>query len=260
MMIGSEDEVVMDPRAEGDASSAAPAIALLPSSPDTDRLAELTSHGSDLSEASGALELALDAGEESALWMPLTMHAVTAYVRPFIHSNVRRRLDQMTGFNGVPDRWASVHAAVRTYRNTTVAHSQSDLASPLPIALLNEDGTARRVMGITASHPMPRVLAVQLRDLINEVATLVEAVTRPVVERLEQTLAGTDAATIAGWPTPRVRHHLDEDFTGVEPPHAAPTGGTLLARGIHRRLTDALRLGEGGLDSYWGAAVIRCRC
>ena len=147
--------------------------------------------------------------------MPLTMHAVTAYVRPFIHSNVRRRLDEMAGFPGVPTRWTSVHAAVRTYRNTTVAHSQSNLASPLPVALLNDDGTVQRVMGMMASHPMPRVLAAQLRDLIDEVAMLVEAMTQPVVERLEATLACTDAATIADWPTPQVRHHLDEDFTAA---------------------------------------------
>lgn len=62
MVIGSEDEVVMAPRAERDASPAAPAITLLPSSPDDDLLVELTSHGSDLSEAASALLLALDAG------------------------------------------------------------------------------------------------------------------------------------------------------------------------------------------------------
>lgn len=210
---GQRDEVLMDRRVEGDALPVAPAIAFLPSSPDAQLLAELTSHGSDLSEAASALDLALDAGEESALWMPLTMHAVTAYVRPFIHSNVRRRLDEMAEFPGISTRWASVHAAVRSYRDTTVAHSQSNLASPLPVALLNDDGTVRRVMGMMVSHPMPRVLAVRLRDLTDEVAAFVEAMTQPVVERLEATLACTDAARIAGWPTPQVRHHLDEEFT-----------------------------------------------
>jgi hypothetical protein len=90
----------MDRRDERGALLAAPAIVFLPQAPAPELLAELTSHGSDLSEAASALELALSAGEESALWTPLTMHAVAAYVRPFIHSNVRRRLDQMTGFSG----------------------------------------------------------------------------------------------------------------------------------------------------------------
>jgi hypothetical protein len=107
----------------------------------------------------------------------------------------------------------SVHATVRTYRNTTVAHSQSDLASPLPVALLKDDGTVQRVIGIAAAHPMPRALGMQLCNLIEEVATIVEAMTQPVVARLKATHAGTDAATIADWPKPQVRHHLDEDFT-----------------------------------------------
>lgn len=217
----------MDRRDGRDALSA-PGIAFLPPSPDAELLAALTSHGSDLSEAASALELALTAGE-SALWMPLTMAAVTAYVRPFIHSNVRSRLDQMIGFSWARIRWASVHAVVRTYRNTTVAHSGSDLASPLPVALLKDDGTVQRVMGITASHPMPRDLAVQLCNLIEEVATLVEAMTQPVVERLQVTLAGTHAATIAAWPTPQVRHHPRRGLHRLESPHAAPTGGFLLA-------------------------------
>jgi hypothetical protein len=68
----------MYPRAERDALGAGPVIAFLPPSPDADLLAELTSHGSDLSEAVRALAPALDAGEESHLWMPLTMHAATA--------------------------------------------------------------------------------------------------------------------------------------------------------------------------------------
>jgi hypothetical protein len=88
-------------------------------------------------------------------------------VRPAVHPLERSappRSDDWVQW--VPIRWASVHAAVRTYRNTTVAHSQSDLASPLPVALLKDDGAVGRVMGITASHPMPRVLAVQLRSRV----------------------------------------------------------------------------------------------
>lgn len=68
-------------------------------------------------------------------------------------------------------------------------------------------------MGMMVSHPMPRVLAAQLRDLIDEVSALIYAMTQPVVQRLEATLACTDAARIADWPTPQVRHHLDEEFT-----------------------------------------------
>ena len=74
-----------------------PPIAVLPDTADTRLLVDLTTHANDLSEASHTLACALSAGEESELWMPLTSHAVTAYIRPFIFSNVRRRLDEMPG-------------------------------------------------------------------------------------------------------------------------------------------------------------------
>ncbi|MGO4435096.1 hypothetical protein AB4Y88_17945, partial [Paenarthrobacter sp. RAF9] len=87
---------------------------------------DLTSHANDLSEASHALACALGAGEESELWMPLTSHAVTAYIRPFIFSNVRSRLDEMPGIPAVPAAHQAVHDIIRKYRNTTIAHSQSN--------------------------------------------------------------------------------------------------------------------------------------
>lgn len=64
-----------------------------------------------------------------------------------------------------------------------------------------------------ASHSMPRVLAVRLRGLIDEVVTLVETMTQSVFERLEAALACTNAARVADWPAPQTRHHLDAEFT-----------------------------------------------
>lgn len=79
-----------------------PPIAVLPDTADTRLLVELTSHAGDLSEAAHALSCALTEGEGWELWMPLTSHAVTAYIRPFIHSNVRSRLDEMSGVPAIP--------------------------------------------------------------------------------------------------------------------------------------------------------------
>lgn len=135
-----------------------PLFVFLPDSADSRLLVDLTSHASDLSEASHALRLALEAGEGEPAWFPLTMHAVTANIRPFIHSNVRPRLDQMPGFPGIPDGLQSIHDTIRKYRkyrNTTVAHCQSDLTMPVAVALLDGEGRVDKVQGSTFPHPMP---------------------------------------------------------------------------------------------------------
>lgn len=142
-----------------------PSSAVLPDSPDARLLVELTSHASDLSEASHTLHLALEAGAGSDLWAPLTMHAVTAYIRPFIHSNVRSRLDQMPQFPGIPIPLLPVHETIRRYRNTTVAHSQSDLTMSVAVALLDEVGRLTGVQGWTLTHPMPQALAMRFAEL-----------------------------------------------------------------------------------------------
>lgn len=84
---------------EGSNGTSAPQskLVVLPDSPDTRLLVDLTSHVNDLSEAAHSLGRALDSGEGSEIWEPLASHAVTAYIRPFLHSNVRVRLDQRRG-------------------------------------------------------------------------------------------------------------------------------------------------------------------
>jgi hypothetical protein len=161
-----------------------PPIAAIPDSADTRLLVELTSHTNDLSEASHTLALALDAGGNSELWLPLTMHAATAYSRPSAESKVRHRLDQMKQFSGIPAAMQPVHDMVRKYRNTTVAHSQSDLMLPIALALLDDRGAVRDVIGVTFTHPMPLAVAEQFAELVDAVERLVEEATRPVTERL----------------------------------------------------------------------------
>ncbi len=68
-----------------------PTVAMLPETPDSRLLAELSSYSDDLSEASDAIEQALEAGHESPLWQPLTSYAVVAYMRAFAHPDA---LDQ----------------------------------------------------------------------------------------------------------------------------------------------------------------------
>lgn len=197
-------------------------LRLLPDSADTRRLVELTSHANDLSEASHALALAFEAGDDSPAWMPLTMHAATAYIRPFIHSNVRTRLDHMEHFPGMPSGLAPLHQTVRTYRNTTVAHSQSNLATPMAFGLLDAGGRLSRVFGSTLSHPMPRAIADQFDVLIGAVSEIVEGMTEPVVERLERLWSTASPESVASWPMPTIDASLDVEFSGAQERSVAP--------------------------------------
>ncbi|MBG6219095.1 hypothetical protein IWX75_003586 [Arthrobacter sp. CAN_A6] len=130
------------------------------------------------------MKLAVDAAEGSALWEPLISHAITAYTRPFILSKVRARLDHMPEFPGIPNELQDVHDTVRKYRNTTIAHSQSDLVMPLPIAILDDTGNGKDVIGVTLIHPVPGAFIGHFADLIMAMEDLVDQATQPVLKRL----------------------------------------------------------------------------
>ncbi|MDD1477932.1 hypothetical protein [Arthrobacter sp. H16F315] len=196
-------------------SAEQPGVAVLPDMEDTRLLVDLTSHASDLSEASHTLAQAFQAGEESPLWVPLTSHAVTAYTRPFILSNVRARLDEMSGIPSVPTALQPVHDLVRKYRNTTVAHSQSDLTVPVPMAILDEAGHAVDVIGLSVIQPMPRVIAEQFRNLILAIEDIVEQTTEPVRERLRAWSMQQSPENIRRWERPELIHAADTDFSAA---------------------------------------------
>lgn len=194
-----------------------PPIAVLPDTDESRLLVELTSHASDLSEASHTLAYALSAGRESGLWMPLTSHAVTAYIRPFIFSHVRRRLDEMPGIPTLPAALQAVHDNIRKYRNTTIAHSQSNLVMPLPLAILDAEGQGVNVIGVSVIQPMPLAVAERFANLISAMEEIVDLATQPVLEQLRTWLKDQSPETIDGWELPEFTHALDSEFTAAHP-------------------------------------------
>lgn len=199
-----------------------PRIAVLPDTPHTRQLVALTSYASDLSEAAHTLRNAFEAGESSELWLPLTSHAVTAYIRPFIHSNVRTRLDEIPGIPALPPTLTGVHDVIRKYRNTTVAHSQSELTLPLPVAFLDEEGRGVKVSGVSIIHPMPLAIAESFSDLISVMEDIVHQATQPVIEGLCTWLQSQTTETIKDWDHPEFIHATDSDFSAANRRTSAP--------------------------------------
>lgn len=194
-------------------TSPQPPTAVLPDMPDTRLLVELTSHACDLSEASQTLASAFAAGESSELWLPLTSHAVTAYIRPFIQSNVRRRLDEMPDVPAVPSSMKWLHEVIRQYRNTTIAHSQSNLALPLPFVLLDDNGKPAKVAPISLTNQMPLTVAEKFACLISAVEDAVEHATQSVLDRLNAWARDRTAEEAKTWDPPEIVHATALEFS-----------------------------------------------
>lgn len=196
--------------------SAEPYLAVLPDMPDTRLLVELESHASDLSEASHTLAHAIAAGESSPLWLPLTSHAATAYIRPFINSNVRRRLDEMPDIPAVPSSMKVLHDVIRQYRNTTVAHSQSNLVLPLPAVVRDNTGKPTNVVPFSVIHQMPSAIAEGFAALIAAMEDVVAEATQPVLERLRIWVKHQTAEDVATWAQPEFVHATALEFNAGE--------------------------------------------
>lgn len=186
-------------------------FAMLPDTPDSRLLAELGSYFEDLSEAADAIEQAFEAGHDSPLWQPLTSYAVVAYVRAFAHSNVRVGL---LAHVQLPDDLVETHDMIRGYRNTTVAHSQSELSMSLPIAMRTPGGRVRQVVPITIRHNLPPSTARRIADSVDRMSDLVSELIESLTEQLTARYREANTDTIAGWPVPELDHERAERFTG----------------------------------------------
>lgn len=192
---------------------------MLPDSPDSRLLAELSSYSDDLTEAGNAMDLALEAGTRSELWQPLTSYAVIAYMRTFAHSNVRAGL--LTRL-AVPDDLLETHEMIRGYRNATLAHSQSELSMSLPLVTLTPAGTVNQVVPMTIRHNLPESTARRIAEAIDRMGTLVSDLIRPLAERLTFDYQHATASAIAEWPVPELDSEPADRFNGKSRRRAQP--------------------------------------
>ncbi|WP_026539636.1 hypothetical protein [Arthrobacter sp. 9MFCol3.1] len=203
---------------------------MLPDSADARLFVELSSYGADLTEARHALDLAIksrgggsqleDAGDH------LIAFAVIAYCRTYFPSKVRKRL---TDHIVIPDDLADIHRLVGEFRNATIAHSQSDLATTFAVGVIDTATLrVRDVSATTASQTLPPRLVDRFRQLIDTVDDLLLAVTEPVRQRLVEALSGPDLARmVAEGGRPKIIDAMDADFAPRTKRRPYPTSHTL---------------------------------
>ena len=184
-------------------------VAMLPDTPDSRLLAELSSYSDDLSEAGQAIDQALEAGHDSLLWQPLTSYAVIAYMRAFARSNVRPGL---LAHVPIPDDMVDTHDMIRGHRNTTIAHSQSELSMSLPLATLTPEGTVRQVIPITIRHNLPQTTARRIADAVDRMCALVAEKIEPLAERMTAEYRDASPGRVADWPVPDLDHEHADRF------------------------------------------------
>lgn len=86
----------------------------------------------------------------------------------------------------MPEEFAALHEKIRVYRNNTVAHSQSELVRPAPIAHLDQAGRIRRVGDAVISRHLPWQIARHFAGLIGLVRNTVEEWADDIRARLEE--------------------------------------------------------------------------
>ena len=187
---------------------------MIPDSMDARLFLELASYGADLSEARHALDLACEGGEDSPLLAAsayLIGFAALAYCRTFFASNVPKPL---TSHIEIPAGLEAIHRLVGAFRNTTIAHSQSELSTTFPVGILDA-GTlrVRHVTAATYSQTLPPPLVSRFLELLGAVDDLLFEATEPVRQRLIEELAKSDRAVmVARGARPNVINATDADF------------------------------------------------
>ena len=198
-------------------------------SPESRLFIELSSYGADLAEARNALDLAIQGLEEGTILAHASQHlvglAVIAYCRTVLHSNVRGRL---TDHIAVPEELVGVHDQVKTYRNATVAHSQSELAVTYAVGVLDSrTRKVRDVTGLTVVVDPPPPVVLEFRGLMEEMERRLDDALEPVRASLMKALDGMDRSQLRAAAKPEIQEKWAHEFNPRTKRARYPTGHTV---------------------------------
>ena len=206
-----------------------PLLVAAADSPDTRLFIELSSYGSDLTEASHALDLAIHGQEDGSALAGASPYlvgfAVVAYCRTILPSNVRRPLTEHVN---VPAELQEVHEQVRTFRNATIAHSQSELSVTYAFGVLDPARLElSHLIGVTMTSTLPVYVMQRFRRLIDEMTEELDAVTEPVRARIESQMRQADHNDLLAAPRPEMLAKFAEEFNPRSRRAPYPTGQRL---------------------------------
>lgn len=206
----------------------APVVALVPDSADARLFIELSSYAADLAEAMVALDLAAKAAHEGEALdgaIPVLIGAAAvAYCRTCIESKVRQ---PVTSHITIPGELVGVHEMVRAFRNATVAHSQSELATTYPTAVLDpHTHDLMFVAAVTVLQTLPSSVIRRFRTLVAAVAELLDDAITPIRQRLEADLDGVPLDVLPSGPKPTVYDKFARDFEPKSKRRPYPTAQT----------------------------------
>ncbi|KQX08180.1 MULTISPECIES: hypothetical protein [unclassified Leifsonia] len=170
-------------------------FAHVPDTSDTRLYIELASYARDLADATATLEHAvqLQADGLAELSDRLVDHAVLAYSRAFTHSKARGWLVHHLE---VPRAQLDIHDQIRAYRNRTLAHSQSELATTWPTLVFDTQTGTRHVMATTVVQPLPWELVTSFQALVDAVLAELDTLIDDVGTRIAETFGAMPLESI----------------------------------------------------------------
>ncbi|HYJ28030.1 MAG TPA: hypothetical protein VEW73_09990 [Nocardioides sp.] len=205
------------------------AFAFVPDSGDARLFIKLSGYRADLVEAQLGLEWALDSkapeSPTAGAFAIFIGYATVAYCRTILHSNVR---EPLTNYVAIPDGLDDMHQLIKSFRNTTVAHSQSDLTSTYVVADFSDrypDGAG--VIAFTESQTLPWTVVAEFQRLVEHLICGVDELIVPVRGRL--TALATEERGAERWRSATdlvVEDLTSKEFTARTRRRAYPTKRT----------------------------------
>jgi actin-like ATPase involved in cell morphogenesis len=100
----------------------------------------------------------------------------------------------------VPAELVELHDTIRAYRNTTVAHSQSELVTTWPVVLLDRQSGKHSVVGGTISQGLPSALAEDFSRLVEAMLEVLDVLIDEVRARLQSEANRIEMGSVpSGW-------------------------------------------------------------
>lgn len=151
--------------------------------------------------------------------------AVVANGRSILQSNVRGRL---TDHVDVPDHLTDVHEQIKSFRNATIAHSQSELSVTYPMGFFDPSTLElSHVSAVTMTSTLPIAVTQRFRILVEAMIDQLDQAIEPIRTRLEDGLRQIKPDALLAGARPTVLARAADEFEPRSKRTRYPTRQTL---------------------------------